>query len=196
MIHITDTLQGGFVVTNNRCHSVKCCFIKALFPIGRLCKYKQAFITYRRCFYLFGFVLQHIREIRKSFKIGANGIPIHAIKILFESRVFGLLVPFVRFVTLCNCFVAQEDTTARSFIFDILRKIGLDTAFCGVDFKSRKNSEGFHVLIVVHLVLARGIFIVGKNTAIKGGITDLTDTRGKGVSHGDKSGVPIVCIRD
>ena len=196
MIDIADTLQGGFVVTDNRCHAIKRIFIKALFPIGILCEGKQTLVTYGSDCDLFGLVLQHIRKIRKSFKVGADGVPIHTLKILFESRVLSRLVPLVRLVTLGNRFIAQEDTAARSFIFDILGKIGLNTAFRGVDFKSCENCKGFYVLVVMQLVLARCIFIVGENTAIEGGITDLTDARGKGIPYGDKSGIPIIRIRD
>ena len=139
-------------------------------------------------------MFQHIREIRKSFKIGADGVPVHTLKILFESRVLGRFVPLVSIVTLGNRFVAQEDTTPRSFVFDILGKVGLDTAFGRVDLKPRQNGKRFGFLSALFLDVGIRVFVISDNTAVKCGIGDLPDARGKGALDCLKPNVQVICI--
>ena len=76
----------------------------------------------------------------------------------------------------------------------IHRQIGLDSAFCRVDLKSRQDRKRFCLLAVLLPCFVIGGFVVSDHTAIQCGIGNLPDTGGKGAPDRFKAGVPIAGI--
>ena len=122
-------------------------------------------------------LFEHIGVIRQLLQIGAYGIPIRLSEIFLKAFLKGRLIPSAALLGLVkNTLILQEITALDILCSEIFRQIGLDTAFCGVDLKSREDGKRFCFLSAFLLGLGVDILVVGNDTAVKCRIGNLTDT--------------------
>ena len=190
-----DSLQTALISTDKRLDTFKDIGIKFLLPSLLGGKGEKLGCLGWLALCLGCVLLEHLRVIRQFLQIGADTLPIGRAEVFLELLVKGRLVPRTALLrAFKNGLVFQKTASLYLLFTEIFRQIGLDTAFCGVDLKSRKYGKRFCFLSAFLLGLGVDVLVVSDDTAVKCRIGNLTDARGKGIADRLKTSVPIAGV--
>ena len=79
---------------------------------------------------------------------------------------------------------------------NILVDAGLDAALRRVGLQVREDGECFRLLPIPLPLLLGAAFVMGDDAVVERRVADLPHARGKGVTHGGRSVVPVVRVTD
>ena len=140
-------------------------------------------------------LFQHVGIVWQLLYICRDALPVCPVDIILHLLSKGVLIPCrAVFRILKQSLVFQIPAAQLVVGVQVCRQVGLDTAFGRVDLKSRQNRKRFGFLSALFFDVGIRIFIVSENTAVKSGIGNLPDTRGKGVFDCLKPSVQVICI--
>jgi len=133
--------------------------------------------------------------VRQLFYICRDALPIRAVDIILHLLRKGVLIPCrAVFRIFKKPLVFEIPASPCGLAVKIRRQIGLNAAFCRVDLKPRQNRKRFGFLSALFLDVGICIFVISENTAVKSGIGDLPNTRGKSAFDCLKPSVQVICI--
>ena len=137
-------------------------------------------------------------QIGQPLQIGVHLVPVNFLKEGFDALLVGGLVPgspgLFRF--LHQVFILQEGRPFHPTLLQVLVQIRADPALGGVNFQPSQDGQHLRLLLKSLSLLCVGVFIVGDDAAIQGGVADLPHSRGKGTPHHFKPSLPVICITD
>ena len=125
-----------------------------------------------------------------------DAVPVRAVDIVVLHLLRkGVLIPCRAVFRIFKQSLVFQIPAARLVVgVQVCRQVGLDTAFGRVDLKPRQNGKRFGFLSALFLDVGIRVFVISDNTAVKCGIGDLPDARGKGALDCLKPNVQVICI--